>query len=76
MPVSWQEEAEPLPSGIAESAGRHVEPASLYLEQLHLEQLRERMGPEEGRCPWGTTEMLFQEWQHRSMPSVTGMEKD
>ena len=40
MPVSGQAKGEPVPSGIVESAGRHVEPASLYLEQL-----RECMGP-------------------------------
>ena len=39
MPVSDQPEGTSLPSGIVESAGRHVEPASLYLEQL-----RERIG--------------------------------
>jgi hypothetical protein len=40
MPISDQPEGALLPSGIVESAGRHVEPASLYLQQL-----RERMGP-------------------------------
>ena len=39
MPVSDGPEGAPLPSGIVESAGKPVEPASLYLEQL-----RERKG--------------------------------
>jgi hypothetical protein len=40
MPVSGPSMAPSLPSGIIESAGKNVEPASLYLEQL-----RERKGP-------------------------------
>jgi hypothetical protein len=41
MPVFGQPKGPPLPGGVVESAGKHVEPASLYLEQL-----RERLGPE------------------------------
>jgi hypothetical protein len=40
MPTSEGIEGFPLPSGIVESRGKPVEPASLYLEQL-----RERLGP-------------------------------
>jgi hypothetical protein len=40
MPVFGQPVGLPLPGGVVESAGRHVAPASLYLEQL-----RERLGP-------------------------------
>jgi hypothetical protein len=40
MPVMGTPVGPVLPSGIIESAGKHVEPASLYLEQL-----RERLGP-------------------------------
>ena len=39
MPVMDGPKGEPLPGGIVESPGRHVEPPSLYLEQL-----RERKG--------------------------------
>jgi hypothetical protein len=39
MPVFGQPKGPPLPRGVVESAGKHVEPASLYLEQL-----RERLG--------------------------------
>jgi hypothetical protein len=39
MPVFGQPKGPPLPLGVVESAGKHVEPASLYLEQL-----RERLG--------------------------------
>lgn len=41
MPVSDdQTEGPPLPGGVVESAGKHVQPNSLYLAQL-----RERKGP-------------------------------
>jgi hypothetical protein len=40
MPVMETPVGPVLPSGIVESPGKHVEPASLYLEQL-----RERLGP-------------------------------
>jgi hypothetical protein len=39
MPISPGPPGPPLPHGVIESQGRHVEPASLYLQQL-----RERMG--------------------------------
>jgi len=39
MPTSGGKKGAPLPSGIVESAGKPVQPASLYLEQL-----RERLG--------------------------------
>jgi hypothetical protein len=39
MPVFGENESGPLEGGIVESEGKHVEPASLYLEQL-----RERLG--------------------------------
>ena len=45
MPVFDAPLGPPLPSGIVESAGKRVEPPSLYLEQL-----RERMGPEAVRA--------------------------
>jgi hypothetical protein len=40
MPVFDAPKGAPLPQGVVESSGSHVEPASLYLEQL-----RERLGP-------------------------------
>jgi len=40
MPVFDRSRGFPLTGGIVESSGKHVEPASLYLEQL-----RERLGP-------------------------------
>lgn len=40
MPVFEKPQGTPLPGGVVESSGKHVEPASLYLEQL-----RERLGP-------------------------------
>lgn len=40
MPVFGEPEGPPLRGGNVESPGRHVEPSSLYLEQL-----RERLGP-------------------------------
>lgn len=39
MPTSGKAKGAPLPSGIIDSAGKPVQPASLYLEQL-----RERLG--------------------------------
>ena len=41
MPVFDAPKGAPLPPGVTESSGNHVEPASLYLEQL-----RERLGPQ------------------------------
>ena len=40
MPTPGQGKGFPLAGGVVESSGKHVEPASLYLEQL-----RERLGP-------------------------------
>jgi hypothetical protein len=40
MPTPGQGKGSPLAGGVVESSGKHVEPASLYLEQL-----RERLGP-------------------------------
>jgi hypothetical protein len=41
MPVFDAPEGPTLPAGVVESSGTHVQPASLYLEQL-----RERLGPQ------------------------------